>query len=84
MRWIFDPRACEQAKSLGAKVIDTGVPAEIAIGQGGYAKKLPEEWLEKEREVLRGVIKEMRYPLLERTHPARSPLFWSPRIWLRR
>ena len=53
------PAACEQAKSLGAKVIDTGVPAEIAIGQGGYAKKLPEEWLEKEREVLRGVIKEM-------------------------
>ena len=29
------PAACEQAKSLGAKVIDTGVPAEIAIGQAG-------------------------------------------------
>ncbi|HHU25417.1 MAG TPA: NAD(P) transhydrogenase subunit alpha [Bacteroidales bacterium] len=53
------PAACEQAKSLGAKVIETGVPPEIAVGQGGYANKLPEEWLEKEREVLRGVIKDM-------------------------
>ncbi len=53
------PAACEQAKSVGAKVIDTGVPAEIAIGQGGYANKLPEEWLEKERKVIRDVIKDM-------------------------
>lgn len=53
------PAACEQAKSLGAKVIDSGVPAEIAIGQGGYANKLPNEWLEKERQVIRDVIKEM-------------------------
>ena len=28
------------------------VPPELAIGKGGYAKALPEEWLEKEREVL--------------------------------
>jgi len=44
--------ACEQAKSIGAKIIDTNVPAEIAVGEGGYAKKLPAEWLEKERETL--------------------------------
>jgi hypothetical protein len=25
-------------------------PAEIAVGTGGYAKKLPDEWLLKERE----------------------------------
>jgi H+-translocating NAD(P) transhydrogenase subunit alpha len=53
------PDACEQAKSLGAKVVDAGVPAEIAVGTGGYAKKLPEEWLIKERENLRETIAKM-------------------------
>ncbi len=46
------PEAAEHAKSLGAKIIETGVPAEIAIGEGGYAKSLPEEWLVKERTAL--------------------------------
>lgn len=50
------PDACEQAKSLGAKVIDFVVPPEIAIGEGGYAKKLPDEWLNKEREALRPYV----------------------------
>lgn len=53
------PAACEQAKSLGAKVIETTVPAEIAVADGGYANKLPEEWIIKEREILKGVINEM-------------------------
>ncbi len=53
------PAAAEQATSLGAKVIDTGVPAEVAVGPGGYANALSEEWLEKEREALRDTIKEM-------------------------
>jgi H+-translocating NAD(P) transhydrogenase subunit alpha len=39
-------------QSLGAKVAGFEVPAEIALGEGGYAKALPEEWLEKERELL--------------------------------
>ncbi|HCS74434.1 MAG TPA: NAD(P)(+) transhydrogenase (Re/Si-specific) subunit alpha [Clostridiales bacterium] len=46
------PDAVEQAKSLGAKIVETGVPAEIAVGEGGYAKSLPEEWLVKEREAI--------------------------------
>ena len=46
------PDAAEQAKSLGAKIVETGVPAEIAVGEGGYAKSLPDEWLQKEREVI--------------------------------
>jgi len=50
------PEAAEHAKSLGAKVIDTGVPAQIAIGDGGYAKHLPEEWLLKEREAIRETV----------------------------
>ncbi|MBK5720920.1 NAD(P) transhydrogenase subunit alpha [Dysgonomonas sp. Marseille-P4677] len=53
------PAAVEQAQSLGAKVIDLGVPAELAIAEGGYAKALPEEWIRKEREKLREVLKEM-------------------------
>ena len=51
--------AAEQATSLGAKVVDTGVPAELAIAPGGYANTLPEEWLAKERENLRSVIADM-------------------------
>lgn len=53
------PAAAEQAMSLGAKVVDTGVPAEVAVGEGGYANALSEEWLEKEREALKDVIKDM-------------------------
>jgi len=50
------PDAAEHAKSLGARPVDTGVPAEVAIGEGGYAKALPEEWLIKERENIRDTI----------------------------
>jgi NAD(P) transhydrogenase subunit alpha len=46
------PEAAEHAKSLGAKIIDTGIPAEVAIGEGGYARHLPREWLLKEREAI--------------------------------
>lgn len=53
------PAAAEQAMSLGAKVVDTGVPAEVAVGQGGYANGLSEEWLKKEREALKETIKDM-------------------------
>lgn len=53
------PAAAENAMSLGAKIVDTGVPAEVAVGEGGYANALSEEWLEKEREALKDTIKEM-------------------------
>ena len=53
------PDAAEQAKSLGAKIVDTGVPAEIAVGEGGYANELPEEWLLHEREVLSEMVPKM-------------------------
>ncbi len=46
------PDACEQATSLGAKIIDVQIPMEVAIGKGGYAMKLPEKWLVKERQTL--------------------------------
>lgn len=53
------PDAAEQAMSLGAKVIDLGVPKEAAIGEGGYAQKLSPELLKKEREVLKEHVKDM-------------------------
>lgn len=53
------PDAAEQAKSLGAKVIDLGIPAAEAVGEGGYAKRLSEEWLEKERSVIARHLGEM-------------------------
>lgn len=44
------PEANEQAKSLGAKIVETGVPKEIAVAPDGkHAMRLPEEWLVKER-----------------------------------
>lgn len=53
------PDASEQAMSLGAKVIDLGVPAEQAVGQGGYAQQLPHDTLLKEREVLAKHVPDM-------------------------
>ncbi len=54
------PSANEQAMSLGAKIVPTGVPEEIAVRRVGiveYAKRLPEEWLVKEREALADAVK---------------------------
>lgn len=53
------PMAVENAQSLGAKIVDTTVPAELAVGEGGYAKSLPEDVLAKEREALKDAIQEM-------------------------
>lgn len=46
------PEANEQSRSLGAENVDFDVPQELAIGEGGYARRLPEEWYERERELL--------------------------------
>jgi NAD(P) transhydrogenase subunit alpha len=53
------PTAAENAQSLGAKIVDTTVPAELAVGEGGYAKLLPEDVLVREREALRPTIQQM-------------------------
>lgn len=51
------PEAAEQAKSLGAKVVELNIPEELALSPDKkYAKALPEEWLEKEREALREYV----------------------------
>jgi len=48
--------ASEQAMSLGAKIIELNVPQELAVADGGYAKKLPEKWLIEEREALQETV----------------------------
>lgn len=53
------PAAVEQSKSLGAKIIEFDIPAEVAVAEGGYANKISNEWLDKERKVLSEVITDM-------------------------
>ncbi|WP_041273009.1 NAD(P) transhydrogenase subunit alpha [Desulforapulum autotrophicum] len=52
------PDARQEAESLGIKAVGFDVPPELAIGQGGYAKALPQEWLEKERTQLAPLVAE--------------------------
>jgi len=52
------PAAKEEAASVGAKVVDFDAPPELVVGEGGYAKALPEEWLEKERQALAPIVAE--------------------------
>ncbi len=46
------------ADSLGAKIGGFDLPPELAVGQGGYARALPPEWLEKERAALGPLVQE--------------------------
>lgn len=65
------PAAAEQATSLGAKLIDSGVDPALAIGQGGYAMELPEDVLAAERERLAKVIPDMDIIFLSALVPGR-------------
>lgn len=66
------PDAREQAGSLGAKAEDPGVPAEIAIGEGGYAQRLPEEWLKKEVEKIKPIVKDADIVILTALIPGKQ------------
>lgn len=48
--------AAEAAASLGAKVAPFDVPPELAVADDGYAKPLPEDWIEREREMLAPLV----------------------------
>lgn len=50
--------ARKEADSLGAKIGGFEVPAELALGEGGYAKALPPEWLDRERAALAPLVEE--------------------------
>ena len=53
------PMGQENALSLGAKIIDLGIDPALAVGEGGYALRLPDDVLEGERETLAKVLPEM-------------------------
>ncbi len=63
--------AREQARSLGAAVLDPQVPEELARGPGGYARALPVEWLEHERAVLRPAVADADLLILSALVPGR-------------
>ena len=51
------PEANKNAESLGAIIIETGVPSEIAVSADGkHANQLPEEWLKVERENFKEIV----------------------------
>jgi H+-translocating NAD(P) transhydrogenase subunit alpha len=61
--------ARKEAASLGAKVAGFEVPQELAAGEGGYARALPEDWLEKEREALTPLVEESDVVILSALVP---------------
>lgn len=54
--WDIREAARTEADSLGAKIAGFDVPQEIALGDGGYACALPQEWLDKEREAIKPFV----------------------------
>ena len=61
--------ACTEAESLGAKVVDFDIPQELAIGSGGYAKSLENEWLEIEHSVIAPHVEEADVVILSALVP---------------
>ena len=65
------PAAAEQATSLGAKLVESGVDPALAIGKGGYAMELPEDVLAAERELIAKVLPDMDIVFLSALVPGR-------------
>jgi NAD(P) transhydrogenase subunit alpha len=61
--------ARKESASLKARVIGYEVPGDLAIGPGGYAKALSEEWLEKERQQLAEALKQADVVILSALVP---------------
>ncbi len=65
------PEAATQAQSLGAKIVETGVPCEEAVGEGGYALQLSDERLAEERALLAPYIEKMDIVFLSALVPGK-------------
>ena len=61
--------AREEAATLGAKIAGFDVPENMAIGEGGYAGSLSDEWLNKEREALLPLLGEANVIILSALVP---------------
>jgi len=55
--------------SLGAKIVGFEVPPELAVGEGGYAKALPPEWIERERQAIGPHVEEADIVILSALVP---------------
>lgn len=65
------PAAAEQATSLGAKVVETGVDPKDAIGEGGYALTLAPDVLKAEQQKIAQVLPQMDVVFLSALIPGR-------------
>lgn len=73
--------ARKESASLGAKVAGFEVPPELALGEGGFAKALPEPWLKKEREALEPFVKEADVLILSALVPGEiAPVLIAQRL----
>ncbi|HOW68986.1 MAG TPA: NAD(P) transhydrogenase subunit alpha [Phycisphaerae bacterium] len=64
------PEARREAGSLkGTQVVGFEVPEELALGEGGYAKALPTEWLDRERAALRNIVPQVDIIILSALIP---------------
>jgi len=73
--------ARKESASLGAKVAGFEVPPELALGEGGFAKALPEPWLKKEREALEPFVKEADVLILSALVPGEiAPVLITQRM----
>ncbi|MBD3216839.1 MAG: Re/Si-specific NAD(P)(+) transhydrogenase subunit alpha [candidate division Zixibacteria bacterium] len=52
------PAVKEQVESLGAKFVELELKTEEAETKGGYAKEMDEEFYQKQREMMKSVLKE--------------------------
>jgi NAD(P) transhydrogenase subunit alpha len=60
------------AESLGVKIGGFDVPADVAQGDGGYARALPPEWLERERKALDPLVREADLVILSALVPGET------------
>jgi NAD(P) transhydrogenase subunit alpha len=64
------PEARREAGSLkGTQVMGFEVPDELAQGDGGYARALPPEWLDRERALLRSLVAQVDIIILSALVP---------------
>jgi len=61
--------ARKAADSLGAKIAGFEAPPDLALGEGGYARALPPEWLAKERQALEPLLQEADIVILSALVP---------------
>jgi len=62
--------ARREAGSLkGTKVVGFEVPDELAVGDGGYAQALPDQWLQRERDLLHTLAPKMDIIILSALVP---------------